>query len=96
MHRLSVPGPSSQAPERAIREDGNATRDAGRHGQSKAARGPRVVMIVDDHARFRCAMRHWIAELHADDADVADACLKLFREKGYAVPDQPAGSGRWG
>ena len=65
MQRASVPGPSSQAPERATREDGNALRQSGSHGQSKA-RGPRVVMIVDDHAHFRCAMRHWIAELHAD------------------------------
>lgn len=96
MQRSSDPESISQAPERAIRESGNAMRDAGSHGQSKAGRQPRVVMIVDDHARFRCAMRHWIAELHADDADVADACLKLFREKGYAVPDQPAGRGRWG
>lgn len=62
----SVPGPSSQAPERATREDENAVRDAGPHGQSKAAHRPRVVMIVDDHAHFGCAMRHWIAGLHAD------------------------------
>ncbi|OFZ89328.1 MAG: hypothetical protein A2V78_07465 [Betaproteobacteria bacterium RBG_16_64_18] len=40
--------------------------DAGTHRQSKAAPRPRVVMIVDDHAHFRCAMRHWIAELHSD------------------------------
>ena len=36
-------------------------RDASSLGQSKASRGPRVVMIVDDHARFRCAMRNWMA-----------------------------------
>jgi DNA-binding NarL/FixJ family response regulator len=65
MQRPSVPGPSSQAPERAIREDRNAMRDDGSHGQSKAARGPRVVMIVDDHAHFRSALRHWISGLHA-------------------------------
>lgn len=34
---------------------------AGTHGQSKAARGPRVVMIVDDHAQFRSALRNWMA-----------------------------------
>lgn len=36
-------------------------RDAGSHGQSSTVRGPRVVMIVDDHARFRSALRNWLA-----------------------------------
>ena len=61
MQLPSVPEPSSQAPERATRDDGNATRNAGPHGQSKAARGPRVVMIVDDHPHFRSALRNWLA-----------------------------------
>ena len=55
--------------------------DAGRHGQSSPARGPLVVMIVDDHARFRSAMRHWIAALHADfewvEAGSAEEALAL-------------------
>jgi EAL domain-containing protein (putative c-di-GMP-specific phosphodiesterase class I) len=38
---------------------------AGTHGQSKAAFRPYVVMIVDDHAHFRSALRNWIAGLHA-------------------------------
>jgi len=47
-------------------------RDAGSHGQSKAGRQARVVMIVDDHAHFRSALRNWMAG-EDDDYELVEA-----------------------
>lgn len=68
-------------------------RDTDPHERSKAAQGPRVVIIVDDHAHFRCALRHWITGLHADfellEAGSAEEAISLAgsREVHVALMD---------